>query len=173
VVLESPQPSPSEGGIIGEHGVVIWRSSYYVEKGRFGASGWMYVVYFPGPNTYDAVEESRLTPIEDTVPLASCLGRDFEISYDRQPSGQDAICGTFRVPGGFWNIFIFHSEAVEELSSEIRIPVRFYSGGIAKYDFSVPRTDLLDCQFIEEAMSKIFDAQQWHRIAGPESRWFC
>ena len=36
-----------EGGILGEHGIIVWRSSYFVEKSRYGTSGWLYVVHFP------------------------------------------------------------------------------------------------------------------------------
>ena len=172
-VLVTTEPYFDEGGILGAHGVIIWRSSCFVERSRFGATGWLYVVHFPQSDTYEGVEESRLAPTEEVVPLASCLGRGFEISYDRDASGPVAIGGTFRIPGGFWNTFAFHSEAVEELAYEIRIPVRFYSGGIAKYDFAVPKVVLLDCQFIEEVMSSLFEAEQWQCICGPESKWLC
>ena len=130
-------------------------------------------MHFPQSDTYDGVEESRVLPTGEVVPLASCLGRDFEISYDPDGAGPIAIAGVFRVPGGFWNTFVFRNEAVEELTYEIRIPVRFCSGGIARYNFAVPETVLLDCQYIEEVMSKVFDAKEWRRIGGPESKWFC
>jgi hypothetical protein len=107
------------------------------------------------------------------VPLASCLGRDFEISYDRDGAGPDAIWGTFRIPGGFWNKFVFRSAAVEGLSHQIRIPVSFFGGEIANYDFAVPKTILLGCEYIEEVMSRVFDAKEWRRISGPQSKWLC
>ena len=173
VVIDRPHPDPSLGGIIGEHGIVIWRTFYFVEKSRFRTSGWLYVVHFRQPETYDAIEESRMWPTGEVVPLESCLGRDFEISYDRDGIGPDAIGGTFRIPGGFWNTFDFRNAAVEEPSYEIRIPMRFYSAGIAKYEFAVPQNILLDCQYIEEAMSKLFETKAWRRIRGPESNWFC
>lgn len=172
VVFERPQPDPSEGGILGEHGIVIWRTSYFLEKSRFRTSGWLYVVHFPQPNAFNCIEESRLWPTGDFVPLANCLGRDFEISYDRDENGPDAIGGTFRIPGGFWNTFDFRNAEVEEPSYEIRIPMRFYPAGIAKYNFIVPQAILLDCQYIEEAMSKLFETKAWRRIRGPESKWF-
>ena len=172
-MVEKRLPVPSEGGILAGHGVIIWRSSCFVEKGRWGVFGWLYVVHFPQSDTYDGVEESRLLPADGVVPLASCLGRDFEISYDRDGAGPAAIAGTFRVPGGFWNTFVFHPAAVEELAYEIRIPVRFYSGGIAKYDFAVPQAALLDCRYIEEVLSRVFDARQWRHITGPQSGWLC
>jgi hypothetical protein len=172
VVIEKPPPDPSCGGVIGEHAVIIWRSSYFVEKSRYGNSGWLYVAYFPASNTYEDVEESRLMPIDEVVPLATCLGRDFEISYDRDGAEPAAITGTFRIPGGFWNIFEFRNETVEGVTYEIRIPMRFYTG-IAKYTFAVPQTTLLDCQCVEEVMSNVLDAEKWRRILGPESKWLC
>jgi hypothetical protein len=104
--------------------------------------------------------------------LASCLGQDFEISYDPDGSGPEAIRGTFRIPGGFWNTFVFRGEAVEELSYEIRMPLRLYGADVFKYRFAVPQENLLDCEYIEGAMSNIFAAKQWRRIAGPQSSWF-
>jgi hypothetical protein len=171
IVVGKPSPAPSEGGILGEHGIVIWRSSYFAKRSRWGILGWLYVVHFPQSDTYDGVEESRLVPTDEVVPLASCLGRDFEISYDFPGEGPDAIEGTFRIPGGFWNTFAFRSEMGGELSYTIKIPARFYSGGIAKYDFAVPHGVLLDCLYVEEVMSKVFDAKQWGRIGGPHSGW--
>ncbi len=173
VVIERPEPDPGDGGILGEHGIIIWRTSCFVEKSRFGTSGWLYVVHFPQPNAYNCIEESRLVPIGEVVPLANCLGRDFEISYDRDGSGPDFITGTFRIPGGFWSIFEFRSAAVDEPSYEIRVPVRLYGQGIAKYHFVVPQAVLLDCQYIEETMSRLFEATEWRRINGPQSSWFC
>ncbi len=173
VVIERLPPDPGDGGILGEHGVIIWRTSCFVEKSRCGASGWLYVVHFPQPDAYNRIEESRLMPTGEDVPLANCLGRHFEISYDRDGSGPDAIGGTFRIPGGFWNTFEFRKAAVEEPSYGIRIPMRFYSSGIGKYDFVVPQAALLDCHYIEEAMSKVFEATGWQRISGPQSSWLC
>lgn len=173
VVIERRLPEPSEGGILGEHGIVIWRSSYFVERSHYRTSGWLYVVHFRQSDTYDGVEESRLVPTEEVVPLASCLSRDFEISYDRHGAGPEAIGGVFRIPGGFWNTFAFRNEPVAESVYEIRIPARFYSGAIARYAFAVPQAMLLDCEHIEEVMSRVFDAKQWRRICGPESKWFC
>jgi hypothetical protein len=60
VVIERRQPEPSDGGILGQHGIIIWQTSCYVETSRFGTSGWLYVVHFPQSDTYDAVEGSRL-----------------------------------------------------------------------------------------------------------------
>ena len=173
VVIERLQPNPGDGGILGEHGIIVWHTSYFLEKSRFRTSGWLYVVHFAHSDAYDCIEESRLLPTGEFVPLANCLGRDFAISYDRDGSGPDAIGGTFRIPGGFWNTFEFRNAAVEEPSYAIRIPMRFYSAGIAKYNFSVPQAVLLDCQYIEEAMSNLFETKAWRRIAGPQSSWFC
>lgn len=46
VVVEEPPLKPSEGGVIGEHAIILWRSAYFVEQSHCGASGWLYVVYF-------------------------------------------------------------------------------------------------------------------------------
>ena len=154
LVLEKELPDPGQGGEIGVYGVIIWRSSCFVEKSRYANSGWLYVVHFPISDTYEGVEESRLWATTDVVPLVSCLGRDFEISYDHDGTGPAAIAGTFRIPGGFWNIFEFRNEKVEEVTYEIIIPMRFYTG-IAKYTFAVPQSILLDCQYIEEIMSNV------------------
>lgn len=172
VVIERLQPNPGDGGIIGEHGIIIWRSSYFVEKSRYGTSGWLYVVYFPQSDAYDAVEESRLALTGEVVPLASCLGREYEISYDRDRTDPEALTGTFRTPGGFWNTFEFRCAAVEEPTYEIRIPMRATSVGIAKYEFAVPQNIPLACEYIEEMMSKELGAKEWRRICGPESKWF-
>ena len=51
--------------------------------------------------------------------------------------------------------------------------MRFYSSGIGKYNFMVPQAVLLDSQYIEDAMSKLFETKAWRRIAGPQSSWFC
>jgi hypothetical protein len=172
IAVEQLPPKPGDGGIIGEHGVVIWRSPWFVERIRFRASGWLYVVYFPQSETYDGIEESRLASTSEVVELASCLSQEFEISYDPDGAGPNAISGTFRTPGKFWDTFVFHNEAVEELTCQITISARSPSGGIAKYDFSVPESILLDCEYIEDIMSKQFAAEQWRRICGPQSRWF-
>jgi hypothetical protein len=172
VVIEKREPDPSEGGIFGEHAIIIWRSSYFVRKSHYGASGWLYVVHFPQSDSYDGIEESRLMEAGETVSSAACLGRDFEISYDCDGNGPDAIRGTFRVPGGFWNTFLFYIASVQEVTYEIKMPVRLHSQGIAKYEFAVPQSVLLDSQYIEEVMSKVLHANQWLHIRGPDSKWF-
>lgn len=171
VVVGEPPLDPSESGVLGKHGIILWRSALYVEQSRFGASGWLYVVYFPAEDAYDGVAESRLAATGEEVPLASCLGREFEISYDRDGLAPEAIAGTFRIPGGFWNTFVFRRAPVADMSYQIRIPVRFCPRGIAKYDFTVPETILLDSEYVEEVMSTVFDAKRWQSIAGPESKW--
>ena len=172
VTAQSP-PKPGEGGIIGEHGVIIWRSPWFVERNRFGTSGWLYVVYFPQAETYDGIEESRMASTYEVVELESFLGQEFEISYDSDGAGPNAIRGTFRTPGKFWDTFVFHNEAVEELACQVTLPVRSPSGGIARFDFAVPEGILLDCEYIEETMCRQFAAKQWRRIRGPQSKWLC
>ena len=172
-MIERPPPNPGDGGVLGQQGIIIWRTACFLEKSlsailRVGSTSSI----FPYPTSIAASEESRLLATGDAVSLASCLGRDFEISYDRDGSSPDAIGGTFRVPCGFWNTFEFRSAEVEEPSYEIRIPVRFCSAGIGKYNFIVPQTLILDCQTIEESMSNVFAAPAWRRIAGPQSDWF-
>ena len=68
LVTEKPLPNPGDGGILGEHAVVVWRSSHFVEKCRDGASGWLYVVHFPNSDAYDWVEECRLVATEEVGP---------------------------------------------------------------------------------------------------------
>ncbi|MGO9112778.1 MAG: contact-dependent growth inhibition system immunity protein [Thermoguttaceae bacterium] len=172
IVTEQLPPKPGEGGIIGEHGVIIWRSPWFVERNRFGTSGWLYIVYFPQSKTYDGVEESRLASTDEVVELESCLGQECEISYDPDGAGPNAISGSFRTPGKFWDTFVFHNEAVEELTCQVTVPVRSPSGGIARHDFAVPEGILLDCEYIEETMCRQFAAKQWRRIRGPQSNWF-
>jgi hypothetical protein len=172
VVIEKWQPDPGEGGILGEHGIIIWRSSYFVRKSRYGAWGWLYVVHFPQSDSYDGIEESRLMETGETVSLESCLGREFEISYDRDGNGPDAIRGSFRVPGGFWNTFLFYIASVHDVTYEIKMPVRLHSQGIAKYEFAVPQGVRLDSQYIEEVMSKVLHANEWRLIRGLDSKWF-
>jgi hypothetical protein len=172
IVVEQLPPKPGEGGIIGEHGVIIWRSPWFVEKNRFGTSGWLYVVYFPQSGTYDGIEESRLASMSEVVELDSVLGHEFEISYDSDGAGPNTISGTFRTPGKFWDTFVFHNEAVEVLAYQVTVSVRSPSGGIARNDFAVPEGILLDCEYIEETMCRQFAAKQWRRIRGPQSKWF-
>ena len=113
----------------------------------------------------------HLRILSETELRASILHLNRAPSFPR-PAHPDAIGGTFRIPGGFWNTFDFRNAEVEEPSYEIRIPMRFYPAGIAKYNFIVPQAILLDCQYIEEAMSKLFETKAWRRIRGPESKWF-
>jgi hypothetical protein len=172
VAIEQPLPEPDESGIIGKQGIVIWRSPWFVERNRFGTSGWLYIVYFPLSKTYEGVEESRLMPIRGFVSLASCLGREFEISYDLDGTGPHCVSGTFRLPGKFWDTFVFHNEAVEELTCQVTMPVHSPSRGIANYDFAAPDGVLLNWAYVEGVMSKQFAAKQWRRIRGPQSKWF-
>ena len=170
IVTEQLPPNPGEGGIIGEHGVIIWRSPWIVQRNRFGTSGWLYIVYSPQSETYDGVEESRLASTYEVVELESPLGQEFEISYDRDGAGPDAISGTSRIPGKFWDAFVFHNEAAEEVAGQVTVPVRSPSGGIARYDFAIPEGVLLDCECIEGTVCRQFATKQWRRICGPESK---
>ncbi len=73
VVVDRPLPDLRVGGIHGQRGVVIWRTAYFVERSRWGLTGWLYVVDFPAANRNDGVEESRLVAIDEVVPAACCL----------------------------------------------------------------------------------------------------
>lgn len=172
LVVNEPPLAPSDSGVIGEHGVILWRTTYFVERSGSGAWGWLYIVRFPAADVYDGIAESRLVPTGAEVSLASCLGRDFEISYDRDGPAPEAIAGTFRLPGGFWNTFVFRPAPVAEVRYEIRIPVGLWPRGIAKYDFAVPAEIRLDSEYVERVMCAVFDAKRWRLIAGPQSPWF-
>jgi hypothetical protein len=176
VVLDKCQPDTGQGGILGHHGTVIWRTPFYVEKSRWGTSGWLYIVHTGSPESdcYESSEESQLIATGTVDSLGPHLGRHFEISYDKDEAADDrhTITGTFRVPGGFWNTFVFRKEPVANLSYQIQIPMRFYPGAVAKYQFAVSEEIRIDHNYVEEAMSKVLGSECWRRVTGPRSMWF-
>ena len=65
------------------------------------------------------------------------------------------------------------SNAQTDYNSSLTGVYNAFNTSLAKYNFTVPQTVLLDCEYIERVMSVIFDAKKWRPIAGPQSSWFC
>ena len=173
LVIDPNPPKPEEGGILGEHGVILWRTSEYLEPLlSCGASGWLYVVHFPAVDVYQAIAESRIVSTRKSGPLACCLGRDFEISYDPDGEGPAMIAGAFRTPGDLWATFVFRKASAAAPMHRIRMPICACGVTFEKHEFDVPGTVLLDAEYIEQTLSAALGAKQWRRVPGPQSSWF-
>jgi hypothetical protein len=154
-------------------GVVIWR-----DYTRFSAydrgfknpprrwAEWMYSVYFPDRDRCQTLEESRLHPTGEFDPEESHSGKRFEVSFDTAPVGDTgAEEGCYRLPGQFWEVFVFVKTDV----SDLRHTLVTWPSGITGVQFEVPRSAVLDRGYVIRAMSEVFAAGTCAVVYGPDS----
>jgi hypothetical protein len=154
-------------------GVVIWRdytrfSAYdqgFKKPPRRWAE-WVYSVYFPDRDCYRSLEESRLHPTGEFDSEESHLGKCFEISFDTVPGDDTSIEeGCYRLPGRFWEVFVFVKADVADLR---RARVTWPSG-ISGVQFDLPQSAALDRGYVIRAMSEVFAAEDCTVVYGPDS----
>ena len=149
----------------GLQGMIVWVDEWM--RGRGIGPG--YVVHLPQLDRYSSFSACDLRTTHEIDPAGeeSHQGRRFEISFDTKLGDGDSctIEGSFRVPGSFWNVFVFIKGEFGELRHEIG-PWR---SGIHGAEFSVPRSVILDREYVIGAMSEVFGTRDWAEVRGPDS----
>ena len=81
--------------------------------------------------------------------------------------GEDmrAVEGSYRLPGQFWQIFLFSNEDVPELRHELGA----WRSGITGVEFEVPGRIGINQDLIVRAMSDVFGVESWSIVPGPDS----
>ena len=91
---------------------------------------------------------------------------DAEISYDLVPEPEMAFVeGSFRLPGGEWQVFIFFREDVP--APVIRHEV--WRSGVRGFSVLYPRCKPLNYDLACEILAKATTVSQWHVVRGPDS----
>lgn len=164
-----------EGTALGrsdQQGVVIWsdhtRFSAYdgFKKPPRRWSEWVYSVYLSGRDCYCSLRESQLQPTGDFDSEKNHIGIRFEISFDTVPEDDTHIEeGCYRLPGQFWEVFVFIKEDVADLRHDLVT----WPSGIAGVQFDVPESAVLNREYVMRAMSDVFAAEPCTVVYGPDS----
>jgi hypothetical protein len=90
-----------------------------------------------------------------------------EISYDLMMEDElDFVEGTYRLPGGDWQVFVTHSGNVPE----VEVKPQVWDSGIRGVVIHFPlKNRKLNRTAIEAKLSDYFDTQTWKEVRGPDS----
>jgi len=149
----------------GSRGTIVW-----VDEGsRHRNFGPVFVVHLSELDRYVSFLGCDLHSTHEIDPAGEepHLGRRFEISFDTMLDDGDngTVEGSFRVPGSFWQVFVFLKGDVGELRPEIG-PWR---SGIYGAEFVVPRSATVNRKFVIGVMSEAFGTRDWAEVHGPDS----
>jgi hypothetical protein len=160
-------------------GTILWRDlvqySPFATPGSQGAperwSQWEYAVDLPDFACCPTFEEARLQATGEFDPEDAHLGRRFEISFDTGLEDDNSVVeGTYRIPGQFWQVFLFQKESsFGESISELRPRSSVWESGMTGIEFDVPRGAVLDKEYIFRAFSSVFGTADWVEVRGPDS----
>ncbi len=160
-------------------GTILWRDlvqySPYASPGFMGTprrwSQWEYIVDLPDFACCPTFDESRLEKTGEFDPEEAHLGRRFEISFDTGLEADNSIVeGSYRLPGQFWQVFLFRKEATPgESVPELRHHFGTWQSGITGIEFDVPREAVLDRGYMLRAFASVFGTDDWVEVRGPDS----
>lgn len=89
-----------------------------------------------------------------------------EISYDLViDDNMEFVEGTFRLPGGDWQVVIVSRRDLSEPEVE---PQRWESG-VSRVFVRFPRDGRLNCESLERVLSNALGVAEWLRVRGPDS----
>lgn len=161
-------------------GIVLWRDlvqyRQYAPPGFLGLPGkwsqWEYAVELPDFACCPTFEESRLEPTGEFDPEEAHLGRRYEISFDTGLEPDNRIIeGSYRVPGRFWQVFLFRKERKPgESVPELCHHFGAWPSGMTGLEFDVPTDDVLDRDYLLRALAGVFGTDEWVEVRGPDSR---
>ena len=160
-------------------GTILWRDlreyCQFAPPGFEGTPGrwsqWEYAVALPDFASCPTFEEDRLEATGEFETEDAHLGRRHEISFDTGlEADNDLVEGSYRVPGAFWQIFLFRKE-VDEGQSLGALRHRFaeWPSGITGIAFDAPATDVIDREYIFRAFATVFGTDDWVEVRGPDS----
>ena len=177
--------------VAGHLGTVIWcNQPYFNHRTRIWAE-WGYGVYFPPVDRYRSFRESDLESTGEVELEAAIRGQRYEISFDTVPIEDMTVVdgkyqmvlprgefwfpideigtqeGTYRVPGQFWQVFIFSKLEI----SEPRHHFGTWESGITGVEIEVPNEVILYRDYMIGIMSKVFDTEpeSWVVVSGLDS----
>jgi hypothetical protein len=163
VVDDRPGPGAS---FAGRAGTVVWCDGPCFNARTGAWAEWAYSVYFTAADRYRSFRESNLRSAGQFDAEGDHLGRRFEVSFDSTPVDDAAtVEGCFRLPGSFWQVFLFAKTDVPEPRHR---PVTCDSG-ITGVEFEVPRGVKLDRGYVVRSMEEVFGPGPWAVAAGPDS----
>jgi hypothetical protein len=90
-----------------------------------------------------------------------------EISFDLIMEGNmDFAEGTYRLPGGNWQVFIFSRRSIRQ--SEINASAKWASG-VTGMSVQFPKSQKLDKAVVMEVLSDELGVTEWKEVHGPDS----
>lgn len=89
-----------------------------------------------------------------------------EISFDLvMEEDMEFVEGTFRLPGFWWQVFIFSRSDVEEL----QITPSTWDSGVTGVFVRFSRSERLDQAAVERVLSASLGVNEWVVVRGPDS----
>ncbi len=91
-----------------------------------------------------------------------------EISYDLvMDEDMPFVEGTYRLPGGDWQVVIF--SAFERDVPEPEVVPQVWPSGVTGVFVRFPRGERLDSAAVERVLSAALGVSEWVRVRGPDS----
>ena len=145
----------------GQQGTVIW-----CDRPVFGRREWGYCLSLPALGCWSSFSESDLRPTGEFYTEESQLGTRYEISYDTALNDDMGVVeGSYRLPGRLWQVFLFSNEDVPEVGHSFER----WQSGITGVEFEVPMGVRINHDYVVSAMSRVFGADLWDVVHGPDS----
>lgn len=154
-------------------GTIIWSeytrfSQYYHgipnPPKRWGE--WLYCVCVDDTGNCYSLLESKLESMGEFDLEANHLGKRCEISFDTvAEEDSESMEGCYRLTGRFWEVFYF-----AKTDSTPHEPIKItWPSGLPGIEFEVPRTAILNREYIIHALSQVFSVESWTIVSGPDS----
>ena len=90
-----------------------------------------------------------------------------EISFDLiMEDDMSFVEGTYRLPGGEWQVFIFSRHATSK--PEINVQAKWESG-VTGVNVRYPKSEKLDKSAVMQILSSSLGVTEWQEIHGPDS----
>lgn len=162
---------PQFGIFAGERGTVVWHDSSSVRQPD-RPNHWIYIVHLPRRSSWTTFVECDLESEGTFDTEADHLSDRAEISFDTVlDEDNDYLEGSYRLPGGFWQVVAFKKEDVPEICSK---PGRWERA--TKWEetatgllVSLPRNCTANREFILKAMAQVTGIAVWVEVCGPDS----
>jgi len=91
-----------------------------------------------------------------------------EISYDlAMDDGMAFVEGTFRLPGGDWQVVIFSANE-RDIPEPVVVP-QIWESGVSGLFIRFPRHERLNQESAERVLSMTLGVVEWVRVRGPDS----
>lgn len=155
---------PDSGATLGFYGTVTRVLNSSVVRHPSRPDLWVYRVLMPHFGCQFDISARKLFAPGTLAPAVPCAEPVCELEFDAEPADDnEEIHGAYRLPGHDWDYFVFRKSDQPRAGYELRMPAETLRTKPAKLCYSVPRSEVLDRDYVLKAVGDIFGVQQWQQ----------